>query len=135
MIPSGLEPETYCLEGSCSIQLSYGTDLFVFAGAKVVIFLQIAKFYTINLIFDVLPSMTAMKSLVMTIPSSLFLTGLGLLAACILGLAAIELGYEVRAPDAVQALLNVAALLGLVPEEILALGEFLARTLGAEDGL
>ena len=22
--PSGLEPETYCLEGSCSIQLSYG---------------------------------------------------------------------------------------------------------------
>ena len=27
MIPSGLEPETYCLEGSCSIQLSYGTDL------------------------------------------------------------------------------------------------------------
>ncbi len=21
--PSGLEPETYCLEGSCSIQLSY----------------------------------------------------------------------------------------------------------------
>ena len=27
VIPSGLEPETYCLEGSCSIQLSYGTDL------------------------------------------------------------------------------------------------------------
>ena len=25
VIPSGLEPETYCLEGSCSIQLSYGT--------------------------------------------------------------------------------------------------------------
>ena len=22
--PSGLEPETYCLEGSCSIRLSYG---------------------------------------------------------------------------------------------------------------
>lgn len=22
--PSGLEPETYCLEGNCSIQLSYG---------------------------------------------------------------------------------------------------------------
>ncbi len=27
MIPLGLEPKTYCLEGSCSIQLSYGTDL------------------------------------------------------------------------------------------------------------
>ena len=27
VIPLGLEPKTYCLEGSCSIQLSYGTDL------------------------------------------------------------------------------------------------------------
>ena len=27
VIPSGFEPEAYCLEGSCSIQLSYGTDL------------------------------------------------------------------------------------------------------------
>ena len=25
--PSGLEPETYCLEGSCSIQLSYGRKI------------------------------------------------------------------------------------------------------------
>jgi hypothetical protein len=25
VIPPGLEPGTYCLEGSCSIQLSYGT--------------------------------------------------------------------------------------------------------------
>ena len=25
VIPSGFEPEAYCLEGSCSIQLSYGT--------------------------------------------------------------------------------------------------------------
>jgi hypothetical protein len=25
VIPSGFEPETYCLEGSCSIQLSYET--------------------------------------------------------------------------------------------------------------
>ncbi len=25
VIPSGLEPETPCLEGRCSIQLSYGT--------------------------------------------------------------------------------------------------------------
>ena len=29
VIPLGLEPKAYCLEGSCSIQLSYGTDLCV----------------------------------------------------------------------------------------------------------
>ena len=34
VIRSGLEPETYCLEGSCSIQLSYQTILFV-CGCKV----------------------------------------------------------------------------------------------------
>ena len=44
VIRSGLEPETYCLEGSCSIQLSYGTDLFTFAGAKVGIFSETHKF-------------------------------------------------------------------------------------------
>jgi hypothetical protein len=27
VIPFGFEPKTYCLEGSCSIQLSYGTIL------------------------------------------------------------------------------------------------------------
>ena len=27
MIPFGFEPKTYCLEGSCSIQLSYGTEV------------------------------------------------------------------------------------------------------------
>ena len=27
VIPSRLERETYCLEGSCSIQLSYGTGM------------------------------------------------------------------------------------------------------------
>ncbi len=27
VIPFGFEPKTYCLEGSCSIQLSYGTLL------------------------------------------------------------------------------------------------------------
>ena len=34
MIRSGLEPETYCLEGSCSIQLSYQTDLILVCGCK-----------------------------------------------------------------------------------------------------
>jgi hypothetical protein len=28
VIPEGFEPSTYCLEGSCSIQLSYGTIWF-----------------------------------------------------------------------------------------------------------
>ena len=44
VIRSGLEPETYCLEGSCSIQLSYQTDLFAFAGAKIDIFSETHKF-------------------------------------------------------------------------------------------
>jgi hypothetical protein len=30
VIPIGLEPITYCLEGSCSIRLSYGTFSNVF---------------------------------------------------------------------------------------------------------
>ena len=34
VIPSGLEPETVCLEGRCSIQLSYGTRCGRFRGAK-----------------------------------------------------------------------------------------------------
>jgi hypothetical protein len=29
VIPFGFEPKTYCLEGSCSIQLSYGTKYFL----------------------------------------------------------------------------------------------------------
>ena len=29
VIPPRLERGTYCLEGSCSIQLSYGTDLVI----------------------------------------------------------------------------------------------------------
>ena len=28
--PAGIEPTTHCLEGSCSIQLSYGRNLFIF---------------------------------------------------------------------------------------------------------
>ncbi len=28
VIPFGFEPKTYCLEGSCSIQLSYGTKFY-----------------------------------------------------------------------------------------------------------
>ena len=33
VIPPRLERGTYCLEGSCSIQLSYGTDLIAFSKA------------------------------------------------------------------------------------------------------
>ena len=44
VIPLGLEPKAYCLEGSCSIQLSYGTDLSQKLGAKVLIFCDTAKF-------------------------------------------------------------------------------------------
>ena len=35
VIPLGLEPKTYCLEGSCSIQLSYGTSK---SAAKLLLF-------------------------------------------------------------------------------------------------
>ena len=45
VIPLGLEPKAYCLEGSCSIQLSYGTIPFFNVGAKVGIFLRTAKFF------------------------------------------------------------------------------------------
>gem|GEM_PF-3051288 len=36
VIPLGFEPKACCLEGSCSIQLSYGTSLFEKSPAKVV---------------------------------------------------------------------------------------------------
>ena len=49
VIPLGLEPKAYCLEGSCSIQLSYGTALFVIAAAKVDIFFGLTKHYVVNL--------------------------------------------------------------------------------------
>lgn len=36
VIPSGFEPETLCLEGRCSIQLSYETiNLQIFGGANI----------------------------------------------------------------------------------------------------
>ena len=46
----------------------------------------------------------------------------------------VESWDEVGASDAAEALFDVAALLGLVPEEVLSLGELVARTLGGEDG-
>ena len=51
VIRLGLEPKTYCLEGSCSIQLSYRTSLDVFdlsfekSAAKLVIFSETAKLF------------------------------------------------------------------------------------------
>ena len=49
--------------------------------------------------------------------------------------ACVESWDEVGASDAAEALFDVAALLGLVPEEVLSLGELVARTLGGEYGL
>ena len=53
MIPLGLEPKTYCLEGSCSIQLSYGT---LKTPAKLTLFLNMAKhfdyFFVISLLMQ-----------------------------------------------------------------------------------
>ena len=50
-------------------------------------------------------------------------------------IACVESWDEVGSSDAAEALFDVAALLGLVPEEVLALGEFVFRTFGGEDGL
>ena len=44
VIPLRLERKTYCLEGSCSIQLSYGTDLILIkSAAKLVRFIGFSK--------------------------------------------------------------------------------------------
>ena len=60
MIRLGLEPKTYCLEGSCSIQLSYRTSLvcdlsFGKSAAKVVIFSETAKLFAEILLFGGFP--------------------------------------------------------------------------------
>ena len=44
MIPLGLEPKTYCLEGSCSIQLSYGTSK---SAAKLLLFWLTTKYFAV----------------------------------------------------------------------------------------
>lgn len=43
MRPKGLEPPAHCLEGSCSIQLSYQTDLVVNDSAKIRIIFELMK--------------------------------------------------------------------------------------------
>ena len=77
VIRLGLEPKTYCLEGSCSIQLSYRTSLVVDvlfrkSGAKVDIFFESTKFlqvfYTVKRIYErssneLLPSTKAFVAL------------------------------------------------------------------------
>ena len=90
--------------------------------------------------------MTAIKSGVTTTPSSLAFFGFLATRFCsricmrvvrAMGLMGImdvvlgtELADEVGTTDAAQALLDVAALLGLIPEEILSLRQFLVLTLG-----
>ena len=44
VIPLRLERKTYCLEGSCSIQLSYGTDLYMLNYENVAKLLPFAEF-------------------------------------------------------------------------------------------
>ena len=44
VIPLGLEPKTYCLEGSCSIQLSYGTSK---SAAKLLLFWLTTKYFAV----------------------------------------------------------------------------------------
>ena len=43
VIPLGFEPKTHSLEGCCSIQLSYGTIIAIFSGAKISHNLAFAK--------------------------------------------------------------------------------------------
>ena len=43
VIPLGLEPKTYSLEGCCSIQLSYGT---IILRGKITIFFRLRKHFT-----------------------------------------------------------------------------------------
>ena len=100
----------------------------------------------------VLPSMTATKSgparrpsslvaglVFPTVVCSMMVMGGGWLVVArgrSAGLGwVVELRDEVRSADASQFALDVAPLFGLIPEEELALGEFLALRLGAEDGL
>ena len=51
VIPLGLEPKTYCLEGSCSIQLSYGTPYFlsIESGCKITAFLWYFQIFYYNI--------------------------------------------------------------------------------------
>ena len=103
VIRMGLEPMTYCLEGSCSIQLSYQTEpIVLFCGCK-------GRYFFAN-------------TQIFGLKSELFLFP-------------VEFLDQIRPPDTSQALLDSAALLGLVPEEVLPLGELLALVLGREDGL
>ena len=50
VIPTGFEPVTYCLEGSCSIQLSYET-ICLFVHYKCIIIPRIKKIFEIIFLF------------------------------------------------------------------------------------
>ena len=64
VIPERLERSTYCLEGSCSIQLSYGTDLKFICyenGAKLYFSVDSSKKKRIYLCFYAIFSKAAVK--------------------------------------------------------------------------
>ena len=74
--------------------------------------------------------MTAIKSSVTTRPSSFFLAGF-FGTECCSRIVIIEFLDEIGTVYAAQRLFDAATLLGLVPEEILALGQLLLGCLGA----
>lgn len=90
--------------------------------------------------------MTATKSFVTMIPSSLFFVGLFGMMLCsricmmaeVCGLirlprrTGVKSGYQVGPPDATETLFDIPPLLRFIPEEVLALGEFLFGSLCAE---
>ena len=72
----------------------------------------------------------------MTIPSSLAFLGLFAIRLCsMIFIVIVKFRNQIGAAYTAQTLLDASSLFGLVPEEVLSLGEFLAWCLGREDFL